>query len=262
MFRHLILLFLFPFSLLAQTTELFSLHDDFSVIGTDIKGHSYLLRNNTLYKYDPSGFQQYNYSNHTLGTMSNVNVSNPLKITVLYADRGTLIVLDNTLSPVGSPIDLHQSGFDDPLIACPSDENGVWIYDASSGMFTLMNWNGIRIRQSVDVRRLFSKTFLPEDMTLISGHIIAFAPKSGVIVFDNAGNVVKTFDPSPEMKGIGQNGIYFSDGRNIQILDPLTLAESSLQFPKDEISNFTLNFPYLLVRSERKISLFLLTALR
>jgi hypothetical protein len=258
-FKKLIILFLFPFSIYAQPAELFTLFHNYDIAGVDIKGNSYYTRNNTLYKYDISGKQQYNYSHQNLGKISKVNISNPFKITVLYADPGIIILLDNTLSPVGSEIHLHQMGFDDPIIACPSEESGFWIYDASSGMFSFLNWNGLKMQQSVDVRRLYQQSFFPEEIALYSGFILVYTSGTGVLMLDNAGNVIKTFDDAPEMKAIGPNGIYFIENDKITVFDPVLMIESSIPFQTEEFQSFALNFPYLLVQSERKISLFLLT---
>jgi hypothetical protein len=44
------------------------------------------------------------------------------------------------------------------------------------------------------------------------------------------------------------------------VLNPLTLSESIIPFHEGGIKYFSLNFPYLLVQFEKKISLYLLTS--
>jgi len=186
-------------------------------------------------------------------------VSNPLKITILFADMGILTVLDNTLSPIGD-VNLHQLNISDPLVACTADDSGFWVYDASTGFFTMIGWNGQKIRQSVNVGRMFSAPFYPKDMVMFSGHILALSESGEVIVLDNAGNIVRVFPEDDGITSVGASGICYLGNQMIWILNPLTAIQSALTFSSENVKNFSLHFPYILVEYEKKISLYLLTA--
>lgn len=245
---------------LAQTTKIFSLSGKYSVSGVDIHGNCYLVHQNTLVMYDNSGKLIFNYSDKSLGTISHVSVSSPLKISVLFAAKGLLVILDNTLTPVGAPISLRNMGIDDPVAACSADENGCWVYDAATGFFTLISWNGQKLQNSVDVRRIFPAAFFPDDMVMFSGNILAFSRTAGAIVLDNAANIQSVIDPPGNILSVGPNGLYLYENSKIVILNPLALSESFIPFHEDGIKYFSLNFPYLLVQFEKKISLYLLTS--
>ncbi len=260
MYRFFYFLCVFYVPLFAQTNELFSLSGKFSIAGTDINGNFYLIRKNTLTRYDNTGKSIYNYTDNSLGTISHVSISNPLKISVLFASAGMLVILDNTLSPIGAPIALHRIGIDDPVAACPADENGCWVYDAASGFFSLIGWNGQILQRSVDVRRNFTGTFFPTDMVMFSGNILAFSSSAGAIAIDNAGNIIGIYNTNGKVRAIGPQGICFFENNKIAILNPLNMSESFVPLEIEGMKNFSLNFPYLLVQFEKKISLYLLTS--
>jgi outer membrane protein assembly factor BamB len=258
---RIILTFLFclPFVLPAQTEEHFTLEGNFSIAGIDMHGNSYVVMRNTLYKYDAGGMQEFNFSDNNKGSITHVNVSNPLKITVLFADLGMLTVLDHTLSPIGD-LNLHQLNISDPLVVCTADDNGFWVYDASTGFFSMIGWNGQLIRQSVNAGRLFSTPFYPKDMVMYSGHILALAESGEVIMLDNAGNIAGVFPEDQGITSVGASGVCYLGSKMIWILNPLTTMQSSLSFSSENVKNFSLHFPYILVEYEKKISLYLLTA--
>ena len=133
----------------------FTINGKYTIAGIDIMGNSYLVSKNTIYKFDSQGKQLHNYSNPQSGQISHVNISNPMKILVLYADKGIVEVLDNTLSPVGGSFNLHSMNISDPIAVCTSDDNGFWVYDAASGCFFQVSNGGVKMKQTADVRRQF-----------------------------------------------------------------------------------------------------------
>lgn len=255
-------MFCFPYLLFAQADERFSLQGKFRIAGLDIHGNSYVVVRNTLYKYDVRGMQEFNYTDKSKGNIAHVNVSNPLKITVLFSDKGILTVLDNTLSPIGE-VNLRLLNISDPLVACIADDNGFWVYDTSTGVFSMIGWNGQIIRQSLNAGRLFSTPFYPKDMVLYSGHILALAESGEVVMLNNAGSILKIIpDEDKRLVSVGPSGICYMGQYYTWVLNPLTMNEHALTFPSESenVKNFSLHFPYILVEFEKKISLYLLTA--
>ncbi len=251
-----------PYLLFAQAEERYTVEGKFRIAGLDIHGNSYVVSQNTLYKYDVRGTHVFNYSDNSKGNISHINVSNPLKITVLFGDIGILTLLDNTLSPIGE-VNLHQINISDPLAVCTADDSGFWVYDASTGVFSMIGWNGQIIRQSVNAGRLFSTPFYPRDMVMYSGHILALAENGEVIVLDNTGNILRIIpDEDQRLVSIGASGICYMGKYFTWVLNPLSMDEIAMSFPSESenVKNFSLHFPHILVEFEKKISLYLLTA--
>ena len=67
---------------------------------TDQLGNLYLVTTgNALEKYTPEGLFLTRFTNNRLGAIQSVDVSNPLKVLVWYADFRTVVFLDRSLTP-------------------------------------------------------------------------------------------------------------------------------------------------------------------
>jgi len=244
----------------SQNEYLFTIQGNYKIAGVDLMGNCYLVNKNTIYKFDSHGKQLHNYSSPQSGQISHVNISNPMKILVLYADKGMIEVLDNTLSPVGNTFNLHALNISDPIAACISDNNGFWVYDAATGCFVQFNMNGSKINQSTDVRRLFDKAFFPDDMAIWSGYILATSSSAGSLIIDQTGTVFRVIPPLKKIQHAGTNGLSYYHENNIFVVDPVSQTESKLSAEFEGLKSFSLNFPYLIIEFEKKISLYLLSA--
>jgi hypothetical protein len=244
----------------SQNEYLFTIQGNYKIAGVDLMGNCYLVNKNTIYKYTSEGKQLHNYSNPQLGQISHVNISNPMKILVLYADRGVIEVLDNTLSPVGNTFNLHSLSISDPIAACTSDNNGFWVYDAATGCFVQFNMNGSKINQSSDVRRLFDTAFFPDDMVMWSGYVLATSSSAGSLIIDQTGTIFRVLAPLKKIQHAGTNGLSYYQENTIFVIDPVSQTESKLSAEFEGLKSYSLNFPYLIIEFEKKISLYLLSA--
>src|ERR1051325_1693811 len=114
-------LVLLPLYVSSQATEyklIKSIAINASILGTDKLGNCYVVKEkNELLKLNPQGDSLYSYTNTSLGRISFVGTSNPLKILVYYPDYSTIITLDNTLSQTGR-INLLELGSNMVSAAC------------------------------------------------------------------------------------------------------------------------------------------------
>jgi hypothetical protein len=257
----LILLLLFvPLALMSQYRELFSIEGNHSIVGVDNLGNSYIIGGNVLYQYNSEGTVQNNFSDFTKGNISHVNVSNPLKIIVLWSDPGIVSVLDNTLSPVGNSVSLFQLGVAEPILACTSEGDGLWVYDASSGTLNLFSPGGSLLLQSLDLRKLNQGNFVPDGMCLWSNHILLYSDAGNVMLLDNAATVVTHSKLGGGIVSGGDNGFSVLKETGIQLHDLFNRRDVRVETPTAGIKKYYVNLPYFLVRYETKISLYLLSA--
>ena len=255
-----ILLLFVPFSLICQNAELFGIDGTHSIVGVDNQGNSYILNKNVLYKYDSKGEILNNFSDFKNGSISHVDVSNPLKIIVLWSELGVVEVLDNTLSVVGNPINLIQMGVDEPTLACASEGDGLWVYDASSGTLNLFNPGGSLLLQSLDLRKLNKGNFLPDGMCLWSNHILLYTDAGNVMLLDNAASVVTHSQLRGGVVAGGDNGFSILKTTGMQLYDLVNMRDVRVETPTTGIKKYYLNSPYFLAQFESKIILYLLSA--
>ena len=64
-------------------------------LAADNLGNGYVYDLNTIIKYSPNGDSIGTYSNNRLGNITSIDVTNPYKILVFYADYSIIVFLDN-----------------------------------------------------------------------------------------------------------------------------------------------------------------------
>jgi len=84
-------------SLQQKWKELWSVAVKGNTIEVDNLGDVYVLANQDIIKYKNGGQLYRLYSNKSLGNISRIDVSNPLKTLVFYRDLSRLVFIDNTI---------------------------------------------------------------------------------------------------------------------------------------------------------------------
>lgn len=83
---------------------------------------------NALEKYTADGRLLARYSNNRLGQAALLDVSNPLKVMVWYADSRTALFLDRSLTALGE-LSLINAGYPDVRVVAASQDGNIWVYD-------------------------------------------------------------------------------------------------------------------------------------
>ena len=97
-------------------------------ITTDPIGNIYVIADNQLLKFNPTGKPLQNFSDSRNGELRSADASNPMKVLLFYPDMARIITLGTQFSPQ-STIELRNLGILQPSIACNSINEGFWIYD-------------------------------------------------------------------------------------------------------------------------------------
>ena len=106
--------------------------------GMDNFGASYMIQDNILMKKKDS--KEWQYNNLQLGEITSVDILNPLKITLFYADFNTVIILDNTLNEI-KRIDFNVIGeFKNLAAATTATDRNLWIFDTNTQQLEVFNY--------------------------------------------------------------------------------------------------------------------------
>jgi hypothetical protein len=108
------------------------------VIGIDGMENIYYITNNTFYKKYKT--QLWQYKNPTLGTISRIDIQNPLKIVLFYENFNTIVSLDNQLNETQK---INFSEIETPILANAtgiSAQNNLWIYNSLSQQIGLFDY--------------------------------------------------------------------------------------------------------------------------
>ncbi|GJM36103.1 MAG: hypothetical protein DHS20C18_51040 [Saprospiraceae bacterium] len=248
---HLCLLY-FTSSLAAQTTadqphlnEAYQLktaiNGTFLTFTTDQLQQIYTVTtNNELVKYNIEGAELFRYSNNRLGQLQSVDASNPLNPLLFYPDYQIAIILDRTLNPNTQVNFLELEEQVQSSVITLGSDNQIWLYDEFNFQLKKLSQSGQITDKSEDMSLLFSN--IPEIKQLEADHIhlVANAPETGLLVFDNFGQ----FDKLIPIKNIDyiqleDRRLFYQKEGQYFVYNFRTLAETPLTLPfHPEASDF------------------------
>ncbi|MFT5600457.1 MAG: hypothetical protein ACI9N1_000692 [Flavobacteriales bacterium] len=160
----------------------------------DNQGNQFNINNNEIHKMSKAGDTLFVYSSNLYGNIAKLDVSNPMRPLIYYAESQKVIVTDNTLSKQQlqiinlDEIDLYQT----ITIANSSFDNGIWIYDQSN--FQLIKINTIlkKTLETGNLSQILSKdNFSPIKMQEANGLLYLECKNNGILVFDMYGTFYK-----------------------------------------------------------------------
>lgn len=159
---------------------------------TDQFGNYYEFSDVEIKKYSNKGKLLYSYSNNLLGEISSVDAYNPLKILVYFKEFTKIVILDNTLSPTSSIIDLTTLDINETSLVCRSYNDGIWYYNPIRFELIRKDIELKTTNKSVQIANLLNKNIQPNFLVEYNNQVYLNDPKSGILVFDNFGTYIKT----------------------------------------------------------------------
>ncbi len=165
-------------------------------ISTDIFQHIYVQHLQMLQKLDTNGNVLYSFSNAQMGNIHSIDVSNPLQILIFYKEPQTLLILNNTLSPLSHPIYFDHLQLFDVRAVCSSSHGGFWVYDANQTQLMLFNSKLENIYKG-------TKLFIDNISGMIEYQhtVIIISENTGYWKFNIKGELME-FVPVPDLKKI------------------------------------------------------------
>lgn len=151
----------------------------------DQLGNTYVITNeNAIEKYAPDGRRLARYTQNRMGRATRLDVSNPLKIMVLYSDFRTAVFLDRSLTELGM-LDWDAAGY--PFVRCialASDGN-LWLYDEADFRLRKITPTGEPLFESQALNLLHDGP-MPKPACMLEGDNQVFLSDSaqGIFVFD------------------------------------------------------------------------------
>jgi hypothetical protein len=164
-----------------------------NALEVDNLGDVYVLANQDIIKYRSNGQFYRSYSNKSLGNISRIDASNPLKTLVFYRDLSRLVFIDNTLSEQQENVYLERFEREFASLACTSnDDNGFWLFDPVSFSLTRYNQKMNVKAEVLNINQLTGKTINPVWMTERGNRLYLVDSKNGILLFDIFGTYLKT----------------------------------------------------------------------
>jgi hypothetical protein len=187
-----------------------------------------------LSKYDRAGQLQKTFSNKNYGTLTSVDVSNPLRIVLYYRDFNRVIFLDNMLSRIGDDLVLETLGLPTIHAVASSHDNGLWLFTEQNSELIRLNRNLQIENRSGNLAEITGKSSSPDRMLEKGDHLYMHCPGSGILIFDNFGTYWKTIPVVDEVHfQSADNDLVWFNGRTISFINIKTLEKGEYSEPSD-----------------------------
>lgn len=181
----------------------------------DAMGNYYLTDNEKLIKWDFQTQKQFTYKNSFYGDINQIDCYRGLTNMVFHKETAVIVLLDNTLSTIGNPIELNNGGLYQIGAACLSDNNQLWVANMQSMQLLLIDRNMNTVAQAAVFGQYTSATEI-QKMLYRNRQIIMYTSENEILTFDRFGTFSgrHTFSSlrSPLVKN---NESFFFDSNNL-----------------------------------------------
>ena len=97
------------------------------------------------------------------GALTEIDVTNPLKILLFYSDFMTVVALDRFLGRLYSS-DLRQAQILQASTVAAAYDNGFWVFDEQNAQLKKIGDQGTVVTTSSDLRQVFGEGITPEEI--------------------------------------------------------------------------------------------------
>lgn len=194
--RLFILLFCLQFGLLYSqelSTELVNSYplETEKFIGVDEFKSIYYIDDNILYK--KTSKKTFSYSNIELGNLSMVNIQNPFKLILFYADFNTAIILDNNLNELTQKLDFtKETKVNNVLFLTGASQNNIWLF-ADDNKLHLYNYQLLREILETQALTFYNIDFIPVNV-VSSYKNLWILSKKGIFEFNEYGVFIRAYN--------------------------------------------------------------------
>jgi len=240
-FRHLTLYFILAVcSSFAYFNEQIILRTiiptEANIFTTDNLGNIYLVTKSVVEKFDVTANKLKTYSNKSLGQISSIEATNPLKIVLLYQDFSQVVYLDNMLSQSSSPVFLQSLSIPQISLVSYSYNNGLWVYNPQNFELIRLDQNLQIVQQTGNLNQLLGIPVKPSFMLEHENWLYLNDPQTGILVFDLFGTYYKTIP----LKGLNKfqvedDFIYFLNDNTLNNYNLKTLESGQRTLPDSSI---------------------------
>ncbi len=205
----------------AQTADTFRLLQTLPVkarfAATDNLSNVYLITpDNAIEKYAPDGRRLTRYSNNRLGNPTRLDVSNPLKVLVWYADFRMVLFLDRSLTELGN-LNLITAGYPEVRTVAVAQDGNMWLYDEVNFRLVKITPEGEKRYESQSMNLSEATPNRPSCLRESNDRVYLADSTQGVFVFDLFAQFDRLLVPQHPVKDfqIVDNQIHYLTEGNI-----------------------------------------------
>ncbi len=161
-------------------------------VGFDNFNTIYYIKNNTLYK--KTNKKLFTYTNTQLGEITLVDIKNPLKILLFYKNFNTVILLDNNLNELTTPINFNTTSFSkNAFLVNGSSNNNLWIYSLDDDTLQLYNYKTQKIQITTQALSFYQSDFQVKKIVSTYKNCWLIGKKN-ILHFDEYGTFIENIE--------------------------------------------------------------------
>ena len=162
----------------------------FNAVNVDMLGNIYVVtETNQLKKLNSNGDSLSTFNDvKKFGTVTNIDVSNPLKVLLFYKNYGNVVFLDRQLV-FRNNFNLKQQNLFKVKAIANAYDNNTWIYDEQDFKIKKIKDNGTTISETTDLRQVFDAAPMPTKIIDNNNSLYLYDAQKGLFVFDYYGSL-------------------------------------------------------------------------
>lgn len=215
-----------------RAQELLALRDypvSARMLYADELGNVYLVRqDNTLLKLSAAGDSLSSFSGLSNGDIDYLDVTNPLRVLVLYRDFAKLQILDRMLAPK-SELNLRKVNLVNTSVVASSAEGFLWVYDQFAASLNKLDMDLNLVVAGYDLRPQLGERPVPLCLVERDRKVYMVDSALGVLVFDQFGSYLNTL----EIKGLRK--VQLVGGQLIYRRDTMLYAYDLQRFTEKQV---------------------------
>ncbi|MBK8668977.1 MAG: hypothetical protein IPN89_05720 [Saprospiraceae bacterium] len=184
---------------------------------------------NRIINFKPDYNEQYRYANKKSGSVSSVDVTNPLRIVVFYDDFNQIKIFDNTLTVINE-LNLADK-FADISAAGVTNDGNLWVFEPTQFKLLKIKDNGTVIYETSNVNDFGMSDVKINDIREKGNFVVLCDKSKGFYIFDNMGQYMHHFEASDIRS-------FQFDGRNVTYYTPTGLKNYSIKFKERQMLAF------------------------
>ncbi len=180
-------------------------------VGYDNYNSLYFVKNNTLNKRSKE--QTISYADMSLGTIESVDIINPLKVLVYYANFNTVVLLDNTLNEIERINFNEVDGFANIESVSMAISNSLWVFNKDNQQLELFNY---RSGQRILISQPISGNIISQDSSfnfyflLTKDQLVSFNVYGSILEQTNNPGFTAIWEYKNSLIGLGADGKFYS----------------------------------------------------
>ncbi|MBL7713346.1 MAG: hypothetical protein JNL13_12800 [Chitinophagaceae bacterium] len=203
------------------------------ILEVDELGNAYVVRkDNALIKFNESTDSVANYVSIANGEITDVDVTNPLRVMLYYAGFAKLVLLDRMLAPKNE-LNLRKLNQLNIQVIALSAEGNLWVYDQFTATLNKLDIELNYMVRGNDLRQQLDELPQPGYLTERDRRVYMVDTARGIHVFDQYGSYINTLPIRgvSKLQVVGTQLIY-RKGAELISYDFSKFGETSMPIPE------------------------------